>query len=164
MRRARRHLLGICLLALLGLTVAESALARQGGLPNIDGTSPITGKPVKLATYAGKPLVLHVWASWCPECNAEAPTIAAAAAHARGIAFIGIDIADHAHDARGFYRRHGWHFVSIDDPARTRMASLGVPGQPSTVFVNARGTIIARIIGPASASQLAAGIKLATKR
>ena len=164
MRRSRRHLLVICALALLSPAAAGTALARQSKLPKLDGTNPITGKPVKLAAYAGKPLVLHVWASWCSECNAEAPTIAAAAARARGVTFIGIDIADNAGDAKGFYRRHGWRFVSIDDPKRTRMASLGVPGQPSTVFVNTKGTIVARIIGPASASQLASGIKLASKR
>ena len=163
MRRSRRHLLVLCALALIGLTSASVALARPLGLPKLDGTNPITGKPVKLATYAGKPLALHIWASWCEECNAEAPTIATAA-KSRAITFIGIDIADHSADARSFYRRHGWHFVSIDDPTRTRMTSLGVPGQPSTVFVNAKGAIVARIIGPASASQLASAIKLATKR
>ena len=164
MRRIRRHVLVICTLALLSLAGGHTVLAHPAGLPKLDGTNPITGKPVKLAAYAGRPIVFHVWASWCPECNAEAPTIADAAAHSRAVTFIGIDIADHARDAKRFYRRHGWHFVSIDDPSRSRMASLGVPGQPSTIFVNAKGKIVARIIGQASASQLAAGIKLATKR
>ena len=164
MRRIGRHLLVTCMLVLLSLAGGQAALGHQAALPRLDGTDPITGKPVKLAAFAGRPIVFHVWASWCPECNAEAPTIATAAAHARGVTFIGIDIADHARDAKGFYRRHGWHFVSIDDPKRSRMASLGVPGQPSTIFVNAKGTIVTRIIGQASASQLAAGIKLARKR
>ena len=164
MRRSRWSLLALCALALAGLTGTQAALAHSSGLAKLDGTNPITGKPVKLATFKGKPLVLHIWASWCEVCNAEAPTIADQAAHARGVSFIGIDIADHAGDAKAFYRRHGWRFVSIDDPNRTRMTSLGVPGQPSTVFVNAKGAIVARIIGPASASQLAADIKLATKR
>lgn len=53
-------------------------------------------------------------------------------------------------DAKGFYGRRGWRFVSIDDSKPTRMTSLGVPGQPSTVFVNAKGQIVCRIIGSAS--------------
>ncbi len=164
MHRCRRHLIVTCALLLVCLGAAGAASARPLGLPKLDGRNPITGKPVALAAYAGKPLVLHVWASWCPTCNAEAPTIASAAARYRNVAFIGIDIADNARDAKGFYRRHGWHFSSIDEPTRTRMAVLGVPGQPSTVFVNAKREIVARIIGPASAAQIALGIKLASKR
>lgn len=164
MHRFRRQLAVTCALLLLGLGLVGSASARPLGLPKLDGTNPITGKPVKLAAYAGKPLVLHVWASWCRTCNAEAPAIARAAARYPNVAFIGIDIADNARDAKGFYRRHGWRFSSIDDPARTRMASLAVPGQPSTLFVNAKRKIVARIIGPASAAQIARGIALASKR
>lgn len=166
MRRSRRHVLVTCFITvvLMSLGATQLAVAHPTGLPRLDGTNPITGNAVKLAAYTGKPLVLHVWASWCPECNAEAPTIAKAAARYHNVTFIGIDIADHPSGAKGFYQRHGWHFLSIDDPTRTRMTSLGVPGQPSTVFVNAKGTIVARIIGPASTSQLTRDIQLATKR
>ena len=164
MHRCRRYLLVTCAILLAGLGIAGAASARPLGLPNLDGTNPITGKTVKLGAYTGKPLVLHIWASWCPNCNAEAPTIASAAARYRNVAFIGIDIADNARGAKSFYRHHGWHFSSIADPTRTRMASLGVPGQPSTVFVNAKRVIVARIIGPATAAQIALGIKLASKR
>lgn len=164
MHRRRRTLFITCAILLVSASTAGVSSARSLGLPDLDGKNPITGKSVKLETYAGKPLVLHVWASWCSVCNAEAPTIARAAARNRKVAFIGIDIADNARDAKGFYRRHGWRFSSIDDPKRTRMASLGVPGQPSTVFVNAKRVIVARIIGPATAAQIARGIKLASKR
>lgn len=164
MRRSRRTLFTLPMLALMLIVGAGTALAGSSGLPKLDGTDPITGKSVRISAYKGKPLVFHVWASWCPNCQHEAPVIASAVAKNRNVTFIGIDIADRAADAKRFYRKYGWRFVSIDDPKKSRMASLGVPGQPSTVFVDAKGKIVSRIIGEASEGQLALGIKLATKR
>jgi thiol-disulfide isomerase/thioredoxin len=151
--------------AIGSLVVAGALLVGPAAaIPSIDGTNPITGKPVKTSSFKGKPLVLTVWASWCPNCNDEAPTVAKVAKQAKGVTFVGVDVEDSASDAKGFYKTHHWNFVSIDDPNRDRQRKLGLPGQPSTVFVNRKGDIVARIIGGGTEQQFKDGIAAAKKK
>lgn len=150
--------------AIGSLVVAGALLAGPAAaIPSIDGTNPITGKPVKSSSFKGKPLVLTVWASWCPDCNDEAPIVAKVAKQTKGVTFVGIDVQDNAADAKAFYKKHRWTFASIDDPKRERQRKLGLPGQPSTVFVNRKGDIVSRIIGPGTEKQFKAGIAAAKK-
>ena len=106
-------------------------------------------------------MVLVVWASWCEICNAEAPLIRDVAARNADVQFIGIDIADQPSGAKAFYDRHGWTFPSIDDPQRERMARVGVPGQPSFIFLDRGGAIVGRVIGAASEAELEQGMAAA---
>ena len=56
--------------------IAPAAPAGKGAPIAISGTDPITGRAVNLASFTGKPVVLQIWASWCPGCNEEAPDLA----------------------------------------------------------------------------------------
>ncbi len=109
----------------------------------------LDGKDLDTAAFIGKrPVVFWIWAPWCPECNKEAPDVQAAfAKYANNVQFIGVAGRDNQDEMHKFTERHGLtsmtHVVSEDGSLWSR---LGVPGQPSWVFVN-KDSAVQRNIG-----------------
>src|ERR671936_846889 len=60
-----------------GIAIAgRETVAAGGHTPVVRGTDAITGKQVSLSQFAGRPVVLNVWASWCTGCNQAAADLA----------------------------------------------------------------------------------------
>lgn len=97
----------------------------------------------RLEALRGHPVVVNVWASWCPPCRAEFPLFQSASVRlGRHVAFLGVDTLDRAGDARSFLRRYPVAYPSYEDGSGMIEQSL-VPtqGVPMTVFIDARGRI-----------------------
>lgn len=107
---------------------AAAASASVGSPLELSGTDPVTGKPVSLAAYADKPIVLNMWASWCTGCYAEARALATSARTHPQAQVVGVDIQDTKTAAKAFYRRFGWRHPSIFDPSGSIAAQLGLCG------------------------------------
>ena len=133
----------------------------DGGL-DLAGTDPVTGRHVDLAAYRGKPLVLNVWGSWCPGCNAEAADLARFARSHPNIQVVGVDTQDSSSGAKSFYRKWGWHHPSIADPQGELAARLGLQGYPTTFFLNARHQVVTQIVGPTNLAGFTQGLAAAT--
>jgi cytochrome c biogenesis protein CcmG/thiol:disulfide interchange protein DsbE len=131
--------------------------------PELSGVDPITGKQVRLSDYEGRPVVINVWASWCPPCHDEAPDLARFAREHPEAQLIGIDIKDVQGAAREFYRRYGWRHPSIFDPTGEKAASLGLQGQPITYFLNEEHEIVETIAGASDFAGFEAGLERAKK-
>lgn len=143
---------------------ANAAVAAPKGALELSGTDPVTGKHVDLADFAGKPVVLNVWGSWCPGCNEEASDLARFARAHPGVQVIGIDLEDTSAGARGFYRRWGWKHPSIADPHGEIASRLGVTGTPTTFFLDARHRVVTQIVGASDLAGFDRGLKAATGR
>lgn len=130
-----------------GTGPAQAIRASSGSPLSISGTDPITGKAVSIADYAGKPVVLNVWGSWCEGCNAEAADLQRFVVKHPEAQMIGIDLQDSASGARGFYAEHGWKHPSIDDPRGEISKGLGLQGTPTTFFLDSSHRIVTRIVG-----------------
>jgi thiol-disulfide isomerase/thioredoxin len=128
----------------------------------VRGTDVVTGKVVSLAELEGKPVVLTIWASWCPGCNAEARTLAAFAEAHPEAAFFGVDFQDTKDEARSFYRRYGWRFPSVFDPEGRIADMLGMQGTPTTIFLDAEHREVARIVGETDEAGFRDGLAQAT--
>lgn len=103
------------------------------------------GPDVDLSTLRGTPLVLNVWASWCPPCIAEMPILTAAAADLRGqVQFLGVDIQDRDSAALEMMVAFGADFPSVVDEAGQIRGQLAISGPPVTFFVDERGVIVGR--------------------
>lgn len=137
---------------------------RSEGALELAGTDPVTGRSVDLASYRGTPLVLNVWGSWCPGCNAEAADLARFARSHPNVQVIGIDTQDTSSGAKSFYRKWGWQHPSIADPKGELAARLGVQGYPTTFFLNARHQVVTQIIGATSLAGFEHGLAAATSR
>ena len=114
----------------------------------------LAGEDLSLASYAGKVVVVNVWAAWCPPCRAEADDLAAAAKELapQGVVFVGINSRDSSEDtARAFERTYDVPYPSIYDPSgRNLLAFRGTltPNAiPSTVIIDKAGRVAASILG-----------------
>jgi thiol-disulfide isomerase/thioredoxin len=131
--------------------------------PDLGGVDPITGKDVSLADFRGKPVVVNVWASWCPGCNEEAADLRRfAAAHPEAVV-LGIDFQDTQAGAKDFYRRWGWTHPSIWDVSGTLTGALGLQGLPTTYFLTAEHEIAAQVVGASDFAGFEQGLEAAQR-
>jgi thiol-disulfide isomerase/thioredoxin len=141
------------------LVLAFAAAADAARRPALAGTDVLTGKQVALAQFAGKPVFVNVWGSWCYGCKQEAPTLARfAKAHAREVAFLGINTEDSKRGARAFCSRYGLKYPSIWDP-RGMLAGAWSRGAPTTLVFDRRHLFVKRIEGTVSRTQLEAALR-----
>lgn len=112
----------------------------QAALPGIPA-------PVQADLAAGRVTVVNFWASWCPPCRAEHPTLMALAAE--GIQMIGVNMMDREGDALRFLAEEGNPFASISfDPKGKTRLEWGVSAPPESFILNGKGEVVFRFIGP----------------
>jgi cytochrome c biogenesis protein CcmG/thiol:disulfide interchange protein DsbE len=143
-----------------GFDLALLSAGRPGRLPP---TAAADGR-LSLDELRGRPVVLNVWASWCPPCRVEQPMLVAAAERTRGSdapLFVGLNMQDLTGDARGYLAEFGVGYPTIRDPSDATSRRWGATGLPETFFVDARGRVVGHVIGAVSREQLAAGIEAA---
>ena len=136
----------------------------SGGAPSLHGRDPITGKEVNLAQFAGRPVVLNVWASWCTGCNQEAADLRRFAASHPGAQVLGVDTQDTSGGARAFYRKWHWRHPSIADASGSLSAQLAVTGLPTTYFLNRQHRVVGKIVGAGNLAEFEQGLRLALRR
>lgn len=119
-----------------------------GDLPDQEFECLGEGPALNLASLAGKPAILNVWASWCPPCVEELPWLGALDDRAKGsISFIGIDVNDDRASALAMLAASGVHYPSVFDRSSASRATLHWAGTPITVFIDANGNIVHRVDG-----------------
>jgi cytochrome c biogenesis protein CcmG/thiol:disulfide interchange protein DsbE len=107
------------------------------------------GEPFALADYAGQPVFLYFWASWCIPCEDEAPLIESLwpEYRDRGWVFLGVNIWDAESDARRFLERFDLTFPTAPDVERNVYVDYGVQGLPVAYFIEPGLQIYARYDG-----------------
>jgi cytochrome c biogenesis protein CcmG, thiol:disulfide interchange protein DsbE len=125
-----------------------------------------SGEHISLAGFAGRPLVINFFASWCQPCQKETPLLARFYRAAHGsITLIGIDANDATSAALKFTRAAGVGYPVAFDPYPMRTTiSYGVDGLPQTFFLNAQHRIVKRIAGAVTERELKAGEAQITKQ
>ena len=118
----------------------------------------LDGEPVRLADYAGRPVLVNFWASWCLPCVEEFPLLAAALdEHADiGLVVIGIVYRDRSEAARAFADQIGADWPLAMDPGEAVARAYGVYGPPESWLIGPDGRVVSRQIGPYSAEELEA--------
>jgi thiol-disulfide isomerase/thioredoxin len=137
--------------------------------PSILGTM-LSGGTFRLSADRGAVVVMNFWGSWCTPCREEAPVLAALARHfsGAGVRFLGVDIRDDPASAEAFMRTYRISYPSLNDPndliALDFRGTAPPAGIPTTLVIDARGRIAARVIGPVSYDGLKALITQAAGR
>jgi cytochrome c biogenesis protein CcmG/thiol:disulfide interchange protein DsbE len=112
------------------------------------------GAPVSLESLRGRPVVLNFWATWCAPCIQEHPALNGVAAARSDVTFLGVVYQDEEPRIREFQRRYGNAYPSLLDPDGKTAIAYGVAGVPETFFIDAKGTIVAKVSLPLSADEI----------
>ena len=143
--------------ALAGLFFAGMMRDNAGDLPStLIGqqapalpTESITGTPQLLDEQlrGGEITILNFWASWCPPCRAEHPTLLKL--NAEGYRVAGLNFRDIDANAADYLAKDGNPFFATGFDPRGRAAiDWGVTAPPETFIVAGDGTVLFRFIGP----------------
>jgi cytochrome c biogenesis protein CcmG/thiol:disulfide interchange protein DsbE len=124
------------------------------GLPDVSLPCLGEGPDVRLADLRG-PLVINVWAQWCPPCRDEAPYLAELQRKAGGkVRLLGIDYADpRPEKAVEFAVEHELAYPHLADPDKQLASPLRIAGPPLTAFVTADGELAYVHRGPFTSQQ-----------
>jgi thiol-disulfide isomerase/thioredoxin len=120
------------------------------------------GRKVSLAAFAGRPVIVNFFASWCPPCKRETPTLARFYRETgEQDAIIGVDSGDQSGPALRFVHSAGVRYpVGFDPLPAPTTISYGVVALPQTFFLNARHQIVKRIFGQVTMKTLGEGVAL----
>lgn len=130
---------------------AQSTLPRVGK-PLADFTLPdLQGRAVQLATLRGKVVFVNVWATWCPPCIEEMPTIQRLheRLYPKGLEILAVSL-----DALGaqvvvpFMRSHRLSFAALLDTKSVVQRLYQTAGVPESFIVDKHGLLVEKIVGP----------------
>lgn len=121
--------------------------------PTFSGTT-LDGENFELPH--GGIVVVNVWASWCAPCRAEAPTLAALANKYKGVVFVGVLTRDSEVAARAFQNRFNLPYPTlVDDSVLLGFRdTLSANAIPSTILMDPKGRVAARISGEITVASL----------
>jgi cytochrome c biogenesis protein CcmG/thiol:disulfide interchange protein DsbE len=146
----------LALVAVLGLLVLfASPEYRQGeaslaGTPAKDFSFTLDGKPVKLADLRGKVVVLNFWATWCPPCVEETPSLNELQRRivSRGGVVLGISEDDDQQAYDEFLKTYQIQFPTFRDTTKLIPAQYGTSMYPDTYVIGKNGKLDRKIVGP----------------
>jgi thiol-disulfide isomerase/thioredoxin len=141
----------------LALAVAAGGIGCRGmGAPRTGDLAPdfvlpdLDGNVQKLSNHRGKPVLVNLWATWCPPCIAEIPLLDEIVREygPRGLVVLGIAGDDEDARVRDFVAKHSPAFKVLLDPGGTVGTMYAITGYPETFLVDRDGRLVTKFIGP----------------
>jgi thiol-disulfide isomerase/thioredoxin len=154
--------LGIVIVIAVVAVAAVLAFAARDSSSSGDAGGAYTGEVIapdafKVADYAGKPLVVNLFGSWCPPCNAEATDLGTFAEQNPDAQVVGIACEDTQDAAEGFMAQYGLTYpLVVDDGSQVR--EFAVTAYPTTIFYDAQGREVDRLVGASTLDQFNASL------
>jgi peroxiredoxin len=106
------------------------------------------GQSVSTSSFGGKLLVLNFWATWCPPCVEETPSLSRFAAQLApsGVVVLGISVDKDEKQYRDFVARYRPAFLTARDPQAKINADFGTFKYPETYVISANGKVLRKFI------------------
>lgn len=120
----------------------------------------LDGQPLPLQALRGRPLVINLWASWCPPCRREMPVLLEARALEPGVTFVLVNQGEGREEVRRFLAASGMTVegVLLDGGNRLGQA-VGSRALPTTLFYDADGRQVGSHLGELSRASLARALE-----
>lgn len=118
-------------------------------LPSLDGTS------ASIPTFKGKPVVINLWATWCPPCRRELPVLRDAQSQCPDVSFVFADQGESTDKVRAYLASQGLTLSNVLlDSAFEMSRQTNAKAFPTTLFFNEQGLLIDRHMGELSPATL----------
>ena len=147
---------GIAVLLVLFLYVIQRSfrenVVKQGdSAPDFSITAD-NGRSVTLSNFGGRLLVLNFWATWCPPCLDELPSLDRFQRQLAnsGVIVLGISVDQDAKAYKDFVDRVKPSFLTARDPERKINTEYGTTKFPETYVIGTNGKVLRKFIGPAT--------------
>ena len=120
--------------------------------PLLEIKDDMTGRKLMLRDLKDKVLFINFWASWCPPCKEEMPSIESLS---KGMdtnekfQMITILYKDPYQDWIAYMKQSGYSFPVYSDNNGITAKTFGVTGVPETYIIDKRGKLRKRVLGPA---------------
>lgn len=146
---------GVVAIAALVVFAFARPMYRQGeptvaGKTAQDFPTEINGKLGRLSDLRGKVVVLNFWATWCPPCVEETPSLNRLQKYieSRNGVVLGVSVDDDPEAYEKFLKDQGVNFPTFREPTRKLALDYGTPVFPDTYIIDRHGKIARKFYGP----------------
>jgi peroxiredoxin len=111
----------------------------------------LAGRTHRLSDFRGKVVFLNLWATWCPPCRMEMPSMERLHQRLRGKDFVLLAVSEDESGATAvqpFVQEMGLTFPILLDTEGTVPPRYGVTGYPETFLIDRDGRVVHHTIGP----------------
>ncbi len=145
------------LVAILGGTVYFALRQRQARPLAIGDSAPDFSVPavpsgsLNLKNYRGQVVVLNLWATWCPPCVEETPSLEqfAEKMRDRGVIVLSVSVDEDQNALQDFIQKNHISYPVGRDPDRSLAARYGTFQFPETYILDHRGLVAEKVVGAA---------------
>ena len=118
------------------------------------------GESVQLSSYKGGPLVINLWATWCPPCRREMPVLQNAQHQHEDVTFLFVNQGESMQSVSTFLETQGLNLSNVlFDSGGQLGQKVGSMALPTTLFYNAEGRLLASHLGELSQASLARALE-----
>lgn len=143
-----------------GTTIALEAGKAPISLPELSLTT-LDGNAIALQSFAGRPVIINLWASWCPPCRREMPMLLEAQKTHKDLVFIFANQGEAASAVRTYIAAQAPQPENVLlDPTGSIARHVSSAGLPTTLFFNRHGRLADVRMGELSRSSLEQRVKL----
>jgi thiol-disulfide isomerase/thioredoxin len=121
--------------------------------PDISVVSLTNGTPLKLSDLKGKVVLLNFWATWCPPCREEMPSMMKLNGFMAGKPFqmVAVSIDEGGKQAvDAYFKESGYSLPTYFDESGASSKSYGITGVPESFIIDKQGILVKKIIGGAA--------------
>jgi len=160
-RRSSRLFLTVFLVLLVAIPIILISVKEKGskfvsplqpGQPAPDFTFPdLDGRKVSLSDFRGKVVLVNIWATWCPPCRDEMPSMQKLYEGFKGEDFeiLAVSIDSNGSEAVApFMRKMNLTFPALLDPRGKIRSLYRITGVPESFIIDKNGILVQRVIGP----------------
>ena len=107
-------------------------------------------RKLSLDQFRGQVVVLNFWATWCPPCVEELPSLMNLQdrMRERGVTVLGVSIDVDSDAYHRFLKLHNINFLTVRDPEQKVAGMYGTTGWPETYIIDRQGVLRRKFVGP----------------